>query len=79
MTKDEIQKRLKAAYSTCEIVVQDLTGTSDHFEVRILSDPLTGPFQGKTHIESHKEIMNHFQNELASGEIHAFSIKIRNS
>ncbi len=76
MTRDEIQTRLEAAYPMCEIAVHDLTGTSDHFEVRILSDPVTGPFQGKTPVESHKEIMNHFQNELASGEIHAFSIKI---
>ncbi|MCB0357118.1 MAG: BolA/IbaG family iron-sulfur metabolism protein [Bdellovibrionales bacterium] len=74
MTTTEMEDRLKQSYPDCQVAVIDLTGTSDHFEVRI-SEP---SFAGLPRIQQHKKVMAIFANELASGEVHALAIKTIN-
>lgn len=71
MTKTEVETKLKSAYPDCELVVTDLTGTENHYEVRIASERFTG----LNRIQCHKAVMAVFSPELASGEIHALAIK----
>ena len=71
MTTAEMEDRLKQKYPLCQVAVLDLTGTSDHFEVRI-NEP---SFEGLTRIQQHKQVMDVFSEELASGEVHALAIK----
>ncbi|MCB0390242.1 MAG: BolA/IbaG family iron-sulfur metabolism protein [Bdellovibrionales bacterium] len=71
MTTIEMEKRLKQKYPQCQVVVFDLTGTNDHFEIRI-NEP---SFAEITRIQQHKNIMDVFAEELASGEVHALAIK----
>ena len=71
MTAEQIHERLKLTYQDADVEVIDLTGTHDHFQVIITSSA----FNGVTRIQQHKMIMNVFQPELHTGEIHAFSIK----
>jgi stress-induced morphogen len=71
MTVLEMESRLKEVYPQSQVVVMDLTGTQDHFEVRI-SEP---SFMGLTRIQQHKKIMEVFSKELSSGEVHALAIK----
>lgn len=63
--------RLKEFYPQAQVAVIDFTGTNDHFEVRI-SEP---SFKSLTRIQQHKKVMEIFAEELASGEVHALSIK----
>ena len=51
----------------------DLTGTHDHYQVYVESKA----FQGMTRINCHKHVMAVFSEELASGEVHALSIKTK--
>ncbi len=74
MTHQEMEERIKSQYPSANVVVVDLTGTQDHFEVRI-QEP---SFHGLTRIQQHKKIMDVFARELASGEVHALSIKTLN-
>ncbi len=51
--------------------VVDLTGTHDHYQVSVQSDA----FQGMNRIQQHKHVMNVFDAELKTGEVHALTIK----
>lgn len=71
MSPQEMESRIKSTFPTCQVAVIDLTGTSDHFEVRIADAKLNS----LSRIDRHKAIMGVFQAELASGEVHALTIR----
>ena len=71
MTAEQVGARIRKAFPKGEVVVFDLTGGSDHFEVRVLASE----FAGKTRIQQHQTIMKLFDPELKSGEVHALAIK----
>jgi stress-induced morphogen len=75
MKIEEMKQRLIAAYPDAspaeDIHVQDLTGTSDHWQVAVKSSA----FAGLSRIEQHQHVMNVFAAELKTGEVHALSIK----
>ena len=71
MTIQQVETRLKEHFADSEVIVTDLTGTEDHYEVRILS----AAFQGKSRMDQHKMVMAALDAELKSGEVHALTIK----
>lgn len=71
MSPQQIEERLKSHFPDADVVVQDLTGTHDHYEVRVAS----AVFGGRTRIECQREVMAAFAAELKSGEVHALTIK----
>ena len=71
MTQEQMESRLQQAFPDADLVVTDLTGTQDHWEVRVAS----GVFKDMTRIKRHQAIMAVFDAELKSGEVHALSIK----
>ncbi len=73
MTHNQMIDRLKQAYSDAHIEVQDLTGTSDHWNVVIES----GIFEGMNRVQQHQHVMSQFAKELKTGEVHALTITTR--
>ena len=77
MTIDQMRQRLQAAYPDAnpisEIEVNDLTGTSDHWQVAVTSHS----FSGLSRIEQHQHVMKAFDAELKTGEVHALTIKTK--
>ncbi len=71
MTMEQMEARLKEAFPDGDVVVFDLTGGADHFDVRVSSPQ----FAGKTRIQQHQAVMKVFDTELKDGEIHALAIK----
>ena len=71
MEQVQIENRLKSAFPDGHILVMDLTGGGDHWEVRVSSSR----FNGLSRIQRHQEVMKLFDAELKSGELHALSIK----
>lgn len=71
MTAEQIKNRLELTYADALVDVVDLTGTEDHYQVSIQTNAL----KGLTLIKQHKLIMSVFENELKTGEIHAFTLK----
>lgn len=71
MTPEQVKDRLKKAYPDAQVEVVDLTGTHDHYQVMIES----GAFKGMSRIQQHKHVMNVFDAELKTGEVHALTIK----
>lgn len=71
MTAQEMLNRLKANYPQSE--VQVISDDNVHFEVLIASSV----FKGLSRIEQHQHVMQNFDPELKSGEVHALSIKTK--
>ncbi len=72
MNTTQMEERLRSRFSGAEVAVIDLTGTSDHFEVRLVSSELAS----MSRINQHKAVMAVFADELKSGEVHALSIRV---
>ncbi len=70
MTLQDMKKRLENNIPGSEVEVVDLTGTEDHWEVRISSSK----FQNMSRIQQHQFVMEQFRPELKTGEVHALSI-----
>ena len=67
----DIETILESKMPGAVIAVQDLTGTSDHFEVRVVWQV----FRGKSLIEQHKLVNQALEDALEDGRIHALKIK----
>tara|TARA_Y100000590_G_scaffold437852_1_gene559978 strand:- start:821 stop:1069 length:249 start_codon:yes stop_codon:yes gene_type:complete len=70
MTKDDILKRLTQHFQNSKIEVQDLTGSSNHYSILIISND----FNELSLLHRHKQIYKIFEKELTY-EIHALQIK----
>lgn len=66
-----IQKILAEKLSGAEVTVEDMTGTQDHFEVKVLWEG----FKGKGLVEQHQVINKALAPQLEDGSIHALKIK----
>lgn len=71
MTTEEMRTRLKEAYPEADIHVHDMTGSQDHYQISITSLQ----FKGLSRIQRHQAVMEVFDAELKSGEVHALTIK----
>ncbi len=65
-----LSSKLQAAFPDADLEVQDLTGTRDHYQARIVSDA----FVGKTPIEQHQLVYAALVEEM-KGPIHALGLK----
>jgi stress-induced morphogen len=70
MTPAALKERLVAAFPDAEVEIVDLTGTLDHYEVRIASSA----FAGKSRIAQHKLVYEAL-GESVGGAIHALALK----
>jgi len=71
MGPDEIQRVIQEKLPGAEVQIRDLTGTSDHWQVTVVSKA----FEGKMMLEQHRMVKGFFESEIASGDLHAFSLK----
>ena len=70
ITPSEIQALLTQTFGNAHIVVQDLTGTLDHYKVIVVSDM----FVGKTLVQRH-QLVNRTLAEPLKGPLHALTIE----
>jgi acid stress-induced BolA-like protein IbaG/YrbA len=68
--RDGVRERLERALEGM-IEVRDLTGTDNHFEVRIVS----AAFEGKTPIERHKLVYAPLLDWIEDDTVHALSVR----
>jgi stress-induced morphogen len=69
-TTDQIKTTLESKFKDSKVAVDDLTGTSDHFQVTIVCDD----FEGVSPIERHRKVYAALGSDVG-GAIHALSIK----
>ncbi len=68
MTESEIKNKIEAGLA-CQSV--EVTGDGYHFEARVVSDA----FEGKRPVARQQLVYATVQSDIASGELHALSIK----
>jgi len=71
MTPEEISKRIQEKLPGARVSIRDLTGTADHWEVTVVAPA----FEGKSMLDQHRLVKGFFETEIASGILHAFSLK----
>ncbi len=71
MSPEQLKARLETLSPGTSARVTDLTGTQDHYEAEIRSPA----FKGKMKIQQHQLVYALVQKEMASGEVHALTLK----
>ena len=71
LSTNDVQELIEKAIPDATCQVQDLTGTSDHFAIRVSSKA----FAGRSHIEQRKMVHQALGEHLTT-TIHAVDIKI---
>ncbi len=66
----QLKERLAQTFHDGQIEVTDLTGTQDHYQVRLVSDV----FAGLSRVQRQQRVMDCLRPELASGEVHALTL-----
>jgi len=66
-----IRERILGTLPGSDVVVNDTTGTGDHFEARVVSPD----FAGKSMVQQHQLVYAPLQDWLKSGELHALALK----
>jgi len=72
LTVEAVRELIMKSFPGGEVSVGDMTGTSDHFEVEVVSEL----FEGKSRIEQHKLVHASVGLHLGNA-IHALKIKTR--
>ena len=70
LTTDDVKKLILTALPDADVRVSDLTGTSDHFGIRVVSPA----FVGKSSMERHK-LVHAALGRYLTREIHAIDLK----
>jgi stress-induced morphogen len=70
ITTDDIRARILGALPGAAVDVRDMTGTADHYEVRVVARE----FEGKSLIERHRLVYAAFA-DVMGGALHALSLR----
>ncbi len=62
---------IEGKFPGSQVELRDLTGTGDHWQVTVVSSA----FQGKSMLDQHRLVKSVFEADIASGAVHAFSLK----
>lgn len=73
ITVEEVEDLLETHFPGGQIVVEDMTGTSDHFAVSVVSERFAGLSLLEQHRLVHQACADHMQGN--GGGIHALKIK----
>ncbi len=71
MTIKEVQDFIESKWPGTKAIVEDLTGTQDHYQVTVISEL----FSGKKMIDQHRLVKTLFDPHIQSGNVHALSLK----
>ncbi len=66
----DVESKLRAAFPDAEISLEDLTGTKDHYQARIVSSA----FEGQSPVAQHQLVYAALADEM-KGPIHALALK----
>lgn len=71
MLNHDVQKRIESGLAGSIVHVTEFSGGTDHYSVVVV----TPAFEGIALLKRHRMVLDLFQAEIASGEVHALSIK----
>lgn len=71
MLPHDVKERIEIGIGDCHCLVNEFSGGQDHYSVVVVSDA----FVGKPLLSRHRMIMDLFQAEIETGEVHALTIQ----
>ncbi len=71
ISTNEVKNMIKKNFLDAEIVVEDMTGGNDHFQILVVSNV----FKGKLLIDQHRIVQASLEEAFSDGRIHAVQIK----
>jgi stress-induced morphogen len=71
MNIDQIKERVLSTFNDAYVEVTDMTGTSNHIQLLVVTDK----FEGQSRLQRQRLVMDVFQPELRTGEVHALTIR----
>lgn len=71
MLPDAVKARIEQGLSECQAYVTEFSGGTDHYSVIVV----TPAFAGVPLLKRHRMVLDLFQAEIGTGEVHALSIK----
>ena len=71
LSAEAIRARIAGELPDAEVIVNDTTGTNDHFEARVIS----AAFEGLSMVQQHQRVYAPLRDWLATGELHALALK----
>ncbi len=71
VSPEQVEAMIKVGLPDAEVQVQDLTGTRDHYQVVVVSSQ----FEGKRLIQQHQLVNGSVQAAMATGALHALTMK----
>lgn len=66
----EIEKRITEALPGARVVVSDMTGTRDHYDVTVVSDA----FEGVLPVQRHRMVYAPLKDVMGDGALHALKL-----
>ncbi len=73
ISKEDLTTYIQQSMSDAKVSVQDRTGTSDHFNVQVVSDM----FKGKNVLDRHRMIYQALDEPMKDGRIHAVELQAK--
>ena len=71
MLPHEIKARIESGIPETQVQVNEFSGGTDHYAVVVVSPA----FEGQALLKRHRMVLDLFQAEIGTGEVHALSIK----
>jgi stress-induced morphogen len=68
---EQVETLIKAGVADATVMVQDLTGTQDHYQATIVSPA----FQGLSLVKQHQLVYSSVNAVMATGDLHALALK----
>lgn len=72
MNKEQVKARILEGFPDAEVVVNEFSGGNDHYAVLVISEG----FAGKKLLARHRSVLDLFQAEIGTGEVHALTMKL---
>ena len=71
MLNEDVKKRIETGLEGSLVHVTEFSGGTDHYSVVVV----TAAFEGVALLKRHRMVLDLFQAEIGTGEVHALSIK----
>ena len=71
ISPDRVEAMIKAQMPDAQVVVQDLTGGGDHYQVTVVSSL----FEGKGLVQQHQLVYGAVREAMSTEAIHALALK----
>lgn len=68
---NQVETLIKQELPDAQVIVEDLTGTQDHYQATVV----TSEFEGLNLVKQHQRVYKSVNSVMATGDLHALALK----